>query len=293
MSRTAAENKKQKQYKYLRMNNWRHTHIEEADVDVKGRCRCVVNKKCVISAAELMCCVFLLLLWIMLRCFTCERNHLEKVRNQLCADILRSSRLKTAILWHLLLFELHKHCCVMETGPGKEQGREESSQLAHMWITYTIQSPEHRWRSADSRPRWMYLVVLLFWRHPGGEVWEHNPPSCGLTLCHLDGSLPLDREQGDVGHADEGPLLVGPEHDDGASLGGLGRHVEVGEANTTQVRGQTYEDVPVRARGVRVIQMYLCLQVWDVQCLQYESPHQVILVCLVPLLNPEDSPLFL
>lgn len=63
-------------------------------------------------------------------------------------------------------------------------------------------------------------------------------------LSDLDGRFLVDAQQGDVGDADEGPLLVGPEHDDGASLGGLGGHVEVGEADATQVGSQANEDVP-------------------------------------------------
>lgn len=59
----------------------------------------------------------------------------------------------------------------------------------------------------------------------------------------------MDAEQGDVGHADEGPLLVGPEHDDGPSLRSLRGHVEIGEADAAQVGGQTDEDVPGRRGG--------------------------------------------
>lgn len=45
----------------------------------------------------------------------------------------------------------------------------------------------------------------------------------------------MDAQEGNVGHPDEGPFLVGPEHDDGASLGGLGRDIKVGEADAAQV----------------------------------------------------------
>lgn len=69
-----------------------------------------------------------------------------------------------------------------------------------------------------------------------------------VTLGHLDGRLLVDAEKGNVGHADEGPFLVGPEHDDGSSLRGLGRDVKVGEANAPQVGSQADEDVPVRER---------------------------------------------
>lgn len=71
--------------------------------------------------------------------------------------------------------------------------------------------------------------------------WER---SRAAYLSDLDGRFLVDAQQRDVGHADEGPLFVGPEHDDGASLGGLGGHVEVGEADTAQVGSQTNEDVP-------------------------------------------------
>lgn len=60
----------------------------------------------------------------------------------------------------------------------------------------------------------------------------------------------MDAEKGNVGHANEGPFLVGPEHDDGSSLRGLSRDVKVGETNATQVGSQTDEDVPVKARVV-------------------------------------------
>lgn len=59
----------------------------------------------------------------------------------------------------------------------------------------------------------------------------------------------MDEEEGNVGHANESPFLVGPEHDNGSSLRGLSRDVKVGEANAAQVGSQTDEDVPVRARG--------------------------------------------
>ena len=71
-----------------------------------------------------------------------------------------------------------------------------------------------------------------------------------VTLSHLDSRLLVNTEQGDIGHTDEGPFLIGPEHDDGSSLWGLGCNVKVGKANATQVRGQTNEDMPVRAREV-------------------------------------------
>lgn len=54
----------------------------------------------------------------------------------------------------------------------------------------------------------------------------------------------MNAEEADVGDADEGPPLVWPEHDDGPPLRGLGSHVEVGEANAPQIRGQTDQDVP-------------------------------------------------
>lgn len=66
------------------------------------------------------------------------------------------------------------------------------------------------------------------------------------ALSHLDGRLLVDAEQGDVGHADEGPFLIGPEHDDGSSLRCLSGNVEVGEANASQVGGQTNKNVPGR-----------------------------------------------
>ena len=62
-------------------------------------------------------------------------------------------------------------------------------------------------------------------------------------------------QKGHIGDADEGPPLAGPELDDGALLGDLGRSIEVGEAHAAQVGGKANEDVPgegdrrVRARG--------------------------------------------
>lgn len=69
------------------------------------------------------------------------------------------------------------------------------------------------------------------------------------ALSHLDGRLLVDAEQGDIGHADEGPLLIGPEHDDGSSLRRLRGNVKVGEANASQVGGQTNKNVPVGAES--------------------------------------------
>lgn len=69
------------------------------------------------------------------------------------------------------------------------------------------------------------------------------------ALSHLDGRLLVDAEQGDIGHADKGPFLIGPEHDDGSSLWGLGGNVKVGKANASQVGGQTNKNVPVRAKS--------------------------------------------
>lgn len=66
---------------------------------------------------------------------------------------------------------------------------------------------------------------------------------------HLDGRLLVDAEQGDVGHADEGPFLIGPEHDDGSPLRRLGGNVKVGKANASQVGGQTNKNVPVRVES--------------------------------------------
>lgn len=60
----------------------------------------------------------------------------------------------------------------------------------------------------------------------------------------------MDTEEGDVGHTNESPFLIGPEHDDGPSLRGLSRNVEVGKANTAQVGCQTNKDVPVKVERV-------------------------------------------
>lgn len=75
---------------------------------------------------------------------------------------------------------------------------------------------------------------------PEEQVWAR--------LSHLYRRL-LDTEKRNVWHANECPFLVGPEHNYGPSLRGLGRNVKVGEANAAQVGSQTNEDVPVRVRG--------------------------------------------
>ena len=95
--------------------------------------------------------------------------------------------------------------------------------------------------------------------HPGclcGQVVRgqrgQSPPchSCDLHRGFLAGA-----QKGHVGDADEGPALAGPEPDDGALLGDLGRSIEVGKAHAAQVGSKANEDVPgegdrrVRARG--------------------------------------------
>lgn len=67
-------------------------------------------------------------------------------------------------------------------------------------------------------------------------------------LSDLNSRFFVDTQQGNVRYTNEGPFFVGPKHDDGASLGGLGRNVKVGEADTPQIRSQTNEDVPVGTR---------------------------------------------
>ena len=87
---------------------------------------------------------------------------------------------------------------------------------------------------------------------------------CGVhSSCHLDGRLPLDAEEADVGDADESPALIGPEHDDGPAFRGLGGHVKVGETNAPQVGGQTDEDVPVKGGREKVLETVL----YTVPCL--------------------------
>lgn len=78
-----------------------------------------------------------------------------------------------------------------------------------------------------------------------GEHYHQVQPH----LSHLDGRLFVDAEQEDVRHTDEGPFLIGPEHNDGSSLRRLCCNIKVGEANASQVGGQTNKNVPVRAWG--------------------------------------------
>lgn len=86
--------------------------------------------------------------------------------------------------------------------------------------------------------------VRLAWKC----VALHGPLRSTLGLCDLDAGLLGDAQQGDVGYADEGPLLTGPEQDDGALLRCLGRRVEVGEAHAAQVGRQADQNVPARSR---------------------------------------------
>lgn len=68
----------------------------------------------------------------------------------------------------------------------------------------------------------------------------------------------IGAQKGHVGDTDEGPPLAGPELDDRALLGDLGRSIEVGEAHAAQVGSEANEDVPgegdrhVRAQAGRL-----------------------------------------
>lgn len=122
-----------------------------------------------------------------------------------------------------------------------------STQRIALWgrTLSIIQSLQHQGKSAS----WLTVVcvcVCCVSKHSGDRCVSELPIQ--VTLSHLNGRFLVDTEQGDVGHTDEGPLFVGPEHDDRASLRSLGGDVEVGKANAAQVRGQTYEDVPVGAK---------------------------------------------
>lgn len=79
-------------------------------------------------------------------------------------------------------------------------------------------------------------------------TWYILKKSAAAYLSDLNCRLFVDTQQGNIGDANKGPFLVGPKHDDGASLGGLGRNVEVGKADTAQIRRQTNEDVPEGTR---------------------------------------------
>lgn len=108
-----------------------------------------------------------------------------------------------------------------------------------MCIAYITQSrQEHRWTPPDATDAAVRLVAVLF-----GNIMVRIR-SGGVPLGHLDGGFLVDAEEGNVGNPDEGPFLVGPEHDDGSSLRGLGRYVKIGEADAAQIGSQTNEDVP-------------------------------------------------
>lgn len=69
-----------------------------------------------------------------------------------------------------------------------------------------------------------------------------------VPLSNLDSGLLMNTEKINVGHTNEGPFLVWPEHDDRSTLRSLSCNVKVGEANATQVGSQTNENVPVKAK---------------------------------------------
>lgn len=100
-----------------------------------------------------------------------------------------------------------------------------------MCLTYITQSQEHQWTQPAIV---VYLIVMLF-RYILVRSVEARPAEqhTQVTLSHLDSGLLVDAEQGNVRHANEGPFLVGPEHDDGSSLWGFSRNVKVGEANAS------------------------------------------------------------
>lgn len=78
----------------------------------------------------------------------------------------------------------------------------------------------------------------------GGVEAQRAQQHTLVTLSHLDSRLLMDTEEGNVGYTNERPLLIGPEHDDRASLRSLGGDVKIGKANATKVRSKTNEDVP-------------------------------------------------
>lgn len=123
------------------------------------------------------------------------------------------------------LSELHKHCCVVKTRLGTEKGKHDSSRVTDI-VRPT--SPSQRGRPAS---------LPCCKARPVEQQTQ-------VALSHLDSRLLVDEEEGHIGHANEGPFFVGPEHDDRSSLRGLSRYVEVGEANAAQVGSQTNEDVP-------------------------------------------------
>lgn len=125
-----------------------------------------------------------------------------------------------------------------------KKNKKQNRILTNMCVTYLIQSQEHQWTSPDVV---VYLVAMLFatmWVRSVEHYHQVQP-----DLSHLDGRLFVDAEQEDVWHTDEGPFLIGPEHNDGSSLRRLCCNIKVGEANASQVGGQTNKNVPVRAWG--------------------------------------------
>lgn len=188
--------------------------------------------------------------------------------------------------------KLHKHC-VIKTRPGKEQGKDKSLQLAKMCITCVTESPEPQWTS-PAHTRAGVSCCHAVWKPCWWEVWKHGQLSGRpvSTLGHLDGGLLVDTEQGDIGHTDEGPFLIGPEHDDRSSLRSLSRHIKVGKANATQIGGKANQDVPVKeqfewatlfeTRFAKYIWVFSGASEQDEQCLRNKYPlHKVIYVSKV------------
>lgn len=132
---------------------------------------------------------------------------------------------------------MHKHCWVMRNKLWKDKS--DSSKSTEICIT-----PKHP----------LVIPVMEETLNIVGDllvrlVREQPEEQALVTLRYLDSRLLVDKEERNVGHANEGPFLVGPEHNYGSSLRGLGCNVKVSEAHAAQVWSQTNEDVPGRGRA--------------------------------------------
>lgn len=70
---------------------------------------------------------------------------------------------------------------------------------------------------------------------------------------HLDGLLVVNTKQGYIGHTNEGPLLTGPEFNHRALLWSFRGCIEISEAHTAKVGGQTDQNVPTNSNRIKFI----------------------------------------
>lgn len=74
--------------------------------------------------------------------------------------------------------------------------------------------------------------------------------STTIWSCHLDGLFVMNTKQSYIGHSNEGPLLTGPEFNHRALFWSFSGCIEVSEAHTAKVGGQTYQNVPTDSNNI-------------------------------------------